>query len=179
MVPMIGPGANHGEPKDGSGWRRPPVRFARMEPRYRLAVCRLAWHVAAGPAFPEDLDRELSCRNIWGYVAVSDPPRQTASDAGPLVGYMQLLLARRFAVVQHLAVQPRWQRHGIGGRLLSIGVSLLTSERVRLLVDVPQSSRYLAAHLFLARQGLVAQLHPDASRRDDWLRFELVVPTLF
>lgn len=180
----MGPDANQRrEPKDGST-RRLPVRLARMEPRYRLAACQLAWAVAAGPPFPEYIDRDLTCGGSVAYVALADRggascwcPRPTPGDSSHLVGYMQLLVARRFVVLQYLAVKPYWQRRGIGSELFALATGYLMLGRPRLLVDVPQGSRYLAAHLFLVSSGCSGGIHPR--ERDELYRFELVRPSLF
>lgn len=179
---MTGPGANHeGEPKEGSR-RRLPVRVARMEPRLHLPVVELAWSVAAGPAFPEDLDDGLTSRGVEALVALttadlwltavnySIPPLSTPE---PLCGYMQMLVAKRFVVVQHLMVHPAVQRRGVGRVLFREAANRLQPfYRPRLIVDLPQGEKHLAGHQFLAAHGLVGRTNGP-----ELLRFELELPT--
>jgi len=156
-----------------------------MEPRLRmrlnLPVVELAWRVATGPAFAEDVEQCLNLPGVTGYVALTELGHVPAASWGTrpvldvwrLCGYMQVYEARRFLVVQHLLVHPAVQRLGVGSALLERAKLFLCPViRKRLIVDVRQGSRYLAAHKFLAAQGLVARLHPDDP---DKLRFQLVV----
>lgn len=147
--------------------------------QYELAINALAWSVGSGPLFQQDLWHELEQKGVQGYVALAGPEptfkvecdrvvEQTDLNSYRTVGYMQLLVAARFVVIQHLAVERHDQRRGVGRELIATARSWLDERRKLLFCDVSEDR--IDAQLFLSAVGFIGRVKDERT-----FRFEVAV----